>query len=76
MNATTYKEIYDIEMLRDEARNLIAQGRVNRQQPIYALCQYISEREWACIEINLAENEFLMRDRIIDLLSREQWHED
>ncbi|MGB3295272.1 MAG: DUF4327 family protein [Phormidesmis sp.] len=76
MNATTYKEIYDIEMLRDEARNLIAQGRVNRQQPIYALCQYISEREWACIEINLTENEFLMRDRIIDLLSREQWHED
>ena len=76
MSTTTYEKIYDLDMLRDEARNLVNQGRVNRQQPIYTLCQYISEREWACIEVNLAENEFLMRDRIIDLLSREEWDED
>lgn len=72
----TQRDIYDLDMLRDEARELIARGRIHRQQPIYALCQYISEREWACVEINLTENEFLTRDRIADLLSHEQWDED
>lgn len=76
MTTITYKSIYNLDMLRDEARELVRQGRVDRQEPIYALCRYISDREWKCIEINLADNEFLMRDHIIDLLNRERWEED
>ncbi len=76
MTTTTYKNIYNLDMLRDEARELVRQGRINRQEPIYALCRYISDREWECIEIDLADSEFLMRDHIIDLLSHERWEED
>jgi hypothetical protein len=67
---------YDIEVIKDEARLLISKGLVNRQQPIYALCKYIPEREWTFFELELEKNEFLLRDRVIDLLSQEKWEED
>ncbi|NJM98969.1 MAG: DUF4327 family protein [Phormidesmis sp. RL_2_1] len=76
MTSTTYEKIYTLDMLRNEARELIDEGCVNCQQPIYTLCRYIPEREWECIKLNLEDNEFLMRDRIIDLLSHERWDED
>lgn len=71
-----HSKIYNLDMLRDEARELVNQGVVNRQQPIYALCRYISEREWECIEVDLEDSEYLLRDRIIDLLAAERWEED
>ncbi|WP_414752879.1 DUF4327 family protein [Anabaena sp. CCY 9910] len=67
---------YDIEVIKDEARLLIAKGLVNRQQPIYTLCKYIPDRDWPFFELELEKNEFLLRDRIIDLLSQEEWEED
>jgi hypothetical protein len=67
---------YDIEVIKDETRLLIAKGLVNRQQPIYTLCKYIPDRDWPCFELELEKNEFLLRDRIIDLLSQEEWEED
>lgn len=67
---------YDIEVIKDEARLLISKGLVNRQQPIYALCKYIPERDWPFFELELEKNEFLLRDRVIDLLSQEKWEED
>ncbi len=70
------KKIYTLDMLRDEVRALVDKGTVTRQQPIYALCRYISGREWECFEIELEENEFLQRDHIADLLSHENWKED
>ncbi|HIK03104.1 MAG TPA: DUF4327 family protein [Trichormus sp. M33_DOE_039] len=71
---TTVK--YDIEVIKDEARQLVSKGLVNRQQPIYTLCKYITERDWPYFELELEKNEFLLRDRIIDLLSHEKWEED
>jgi len=49
---------------------------VNRQQPIYTLCKYIPAREWACVEEELEECDFLLRDRIGDLLGHEEWDND
>ncbi|PPS42234.1 DUF4327 family protein [Chroococcidiopsis sp. TS-821] len=72
--ATTVK--YDIAAIKDEARQLVEKGLVDRQQPIYALCKYIPGRDWVCVELELEENDFLLRDRIIDLLSKEKWEED
>jgi hypothetical protein len=69
-------KIYTLDMLRDEARALVNQGVVNRQQPIYTLCRYIPEREWECIEVDLEGSEYLLRDRIIDLLAEERWEVD
>ncbi|HBB31919.1 MAG TPA: DUF4327 domain-containing protein [Cyanobacteria bacterium UBA8803] len=67
---------YSIDLIKEEARLLVRKGAVNRQQPIYTLCQYIPPREWPYVEGELERNDFLLRDRIIDLLGREDWEED
>jgi len=67
---------YDIEVIKEEARQLAKKGLVNRQQPIYALCKYIPVNDWVYFELELEKNEFLLRDRIIDLLDHESWEDD
>ncbi|MEO0458687.1 MAG: DUF4327 family protein [Cyanobacteria bacterium P01_A01_bin.114] len=67
---------YSIGSIQAEARELVHQGVVNRQQPIYTLCKYIPAREWTWVEGQLEENGFLLRDRISDLMGREDWDND
>ncbi|MGA7938186.1 MAG: DUF4327 family protein [Kovacikia sp.] len=67
---------YSLDVIRDEARQLVEKGTLGRQQRIYALCQYIPAREWEYIECELERNGFLLRDRIADLLGAEVWLED
>lgn len=67
---------YDIDSIKEEADRLVKRGLVSRQQPIYTLCQYIPGRDWVCVEIELERNDYLLRDRIIDLLPSEQWESD
>ncbi|NEO99341.1 MAG: DUF4327 family protein [Symploca sp. SIO2E9] len=67
---------YSIDVIKDEARQLVNKGAVSRHQPIYTLCQYIPAREWVCVECELEESEFLLKDRIVDLLDREDWEDD
>ncbi len=67
---------YSLDTIRDEARQLVAKGLLRRQQPIYALCQYIPAREWLEVERELELNEFLLRDPIVDLLGKEEWSDD
>lgn len=67
---------YSIDVIQDEARYLVERGVVSRQQPIYVLCQYIPAREWVCIEGELERFDFLLRDRIADLMSSEEWDND
>ncbi|HEY9625166.1 MAG TPA: DUF4327 family protein [Crinalium sp.] len=67
---------YSINLIRDEARQLVQQGIVSRQQPIYVLCKYIPVREWAYVESELEKSSFLLRDRIGDLLGHEEWDND
>ncbi|MEB3122271.1 MAG: DUF4327 family protein [Snowella sp.] len=66
---------YSIEKLKEAASQLVKQGRLHRQQPIYTLCQYIPAREWPAIEWELERSEFLLRDRLIDLLAQEVWED-
>lgn len=68
--------VYSIDILQEEARQLVKKGLVSRRQPIYTLCQFIPAREWPYIELELERNEFLLRDCIGDLLGREGWEED
>lgn len=37
----TTKVDYSIGEIKDEARQLIATGKINSHQPIYVLCQFI-----------------------------------
>jgi hypothetical protein len=67
---------YDIEVIKEEALQLARKGLVNRQQPIYTLSKYIPDRDWAYFEQELEKNEYLLRDRIIDLIGYEDWEED
>jgi hypothetical protein len=67
---------YSLDIIQDEARQLVQKGLVSRQQPIYILCQYIPAREWSCIECELERCNFLLRDRIGDLIGREDWDND
>jgi hypothetical protein len=65
-----------MSFIQDEARQLVQKGVVSRQQPIYVLCKYIPAREWAFVEAELEKSDFLLRDRIGDLLGREDWEND
>lgn len=67
---------YSMDLLKDEATQLVQKGVVSRHQPIYVLCQHIPAREWAGVECVLEDNDFLLRDRIGDLLSHEEWEND
>ena len=67
---------YSLDIIQDEARQLVNQGTISRRQPIYTLCQYIPAREWNYVECELERNSFLLRDRIGDLLGREDWDND
>ncbi len=67
---------YTISFIKQEARQLVKKGILSRQQPIYTLCKYIPPREWGNIELELEHNDFLLRDRICDLLGREDWYDE
>ncbi|WP_013324190.1 DUF4327 family protein [Gloeothece verrucosa] len=67
---------YTIDLIQEDARNLVKQGRLDRQQPIYTLCQYIPPREWSWVENELERHGYLLRDHLIDLLGSETWDED
>jgi len=67
---------YSLDVIQNEARHLVDRGLLSRQQPIYSLCQYIPAREWVCVECELERNNFLLRDRIGDLMGSEDWDND
>lgn len=67
---------YSLSMIQAEVLSLLQQGMINPQQPIYTLSKYIPEREWKWVEQALEENEFLLRDRIGDLVASKDWRND
>jgi hypothetical protein len=76
MIQSTIKIQYSLDVIQDEARHLVHEGVLSRQQPIYTLCQFIPPREWACVECELEKCDFLLRDRIADLIGSEKWEND
>jgi uncharacterized protein YqgQ len=77
VNTTSLPAVrYSIEMIRDEVRQLVDKGVVTRCQPIYVLCKYIPAREWVEIELELERHDYLLRDRLGDLLCQERWESD
>ncbi|MGB3402070.1 MAG: DUF4327 family protein [Microcoleaceae cyanobacterium] len=73
----TYTTVqYSLDIIRDEARELVSKGVISRQQPIYTLCQYIPARDWVGVEEELEDCDYLLRDRIGDLIGCEKWDND
>ncbi|ACK69658.1 conserved hypothetical protein [Gloeothece citriformis PCC 7424] len=75
-NTASISVKYSIDLIQEEARNLIQQRKLDRQQPIYTLCQFIPAREWPSVENELERHGYLLRDHLIDLLGSETWQED
>jgi hypothetical protein len=67
---------YSITDLKDEVRALVARGSVHRQHRIYELSKHFSDRKWHNLEQLLVEHEYLLRDRVIDLIGKESWLND
>ena len=67
---------YSINMIKDEVRQLVENGKLSRRQPIYVLCQYIPAREWMLVECELERCDYLLRDQIGDLIPEEVWDND
>jgi Domain of unknown function (DUF4327) len=67
---------YSIIDLQDEVRELVMRGLVSPQQHIYELKQLVSDREWHNLERLFSEHEYILRDRIIDLIGKESWMND
>jgi len=76
IQSTIHKLQYSLDVIQDEARHLVHDGVLSRQQPIYTMCQFIPPREWACVECELEKCDFLLRDRIADLIGTENWDND
>ncbi|MGH2412420.1 MAG: DUF4327 family protein, partial [Microcystaceae cyanobacterium] len=43
---------------------------------IYSLCKYIPAREWVNFACELERWDYLLRDRIGDLIALEKWEND
>jgi uncharacterized protein YqgQ len=67
---------YSLDTIRDEVRQLLEKGLVSRNQPLYVLCQLIPAREWVHIECELERCDYLLRDRIGDIVACETWDND
>ncbi len=67
---------YSLDMIKDEAREMLNKGLISRHQPIYRLCCHFPAQDWDYIECELERHDFLLRDQICDLFSCEEWSED
>ncbi|GAB4524672.1 MAG: DUF4327 family protein [Pleurocapsa sp.] len=67
---------YSIDTLKEEINYLLDKKIINRHQPLYVLLEYLPAREWFDIECELERCDYLLRDRIGDLVGDPQWHDD
>ena len=65
-----------IDIIKNEAKQLVEKGIISRSQPLYVLCEYLPAREWLGVECELERCDYLLRDRIGDLISCERWDND
>ena len=75
MTCTTTKR-YSIVTIREEAVNLVQIGVVALNQPLRILFEYLPARQWNSIESELELHDYLLRDRIIDLVGELDWSND
>lgn len=68
--------LYSLETLRDEVRHLVERGFIRRSQSLYVLCEFLPAREWLEVERQLERADYLLRDRVEDLIGEPQWSND
>lgn len=76
MLTTTAIQRYSISTIREEAINLVQRGVIALDQPLRILFEYLPPRQWNLIECELERYDYLLRDRIIDLVGEVNWSSD
>ncbi|MGD1920438.1 MAG: DUF4327 family protein [Pleurocapsa sp.] len=76
MISTVSTKRYTINTIREEVFNLVEVGAISSNQPLRILCEYLPPQYWDKIERELEINDYLLRDRIIDLLGNLRWDND
>ena len=76
MISTASSKRYPIAAIREEATNLVQNGVIALDRPIRILFEYFPAPQWNTIEYELEKHDYLMRDRIIDLVGKIDWAND
>ncbi|MEM7760226.1 MAG: DUF4327 family protein [Cyanobacteria bacterium P01_A01_bin.40] len=76
MISTTSTKRYSIAAIREEASNLVQIGVIALNQPLRILFEYLPAKQWNSIECELERYDYLLRDRIIDLVGEPNWDND
>lgn len=70
------RQRYSIQIIKEEARALVAQGVLGRHVQLYSLSRFFDSEDWEDIEQLLTLNEYLLRDSVSDLIGQECWMND
>jgi hypothetical protein len=76
MISTVSTKRYSISTIREEASYLVEIGAISLDQPLRILCEYLPQQYWTKIEQELERHDYLLRDRIIDLVGYLCWEND
>ncbi|MEL6495102.1 MAG: DUF4327 family protein [Cyanobacteria bacterium J06623_7] len=76
MSTTTSVKRYSINTIREEAVGLLEIGVIALNQPLRILFEYLPAQQWNTIECELERYDYLLRDRIIDLVGEVKWESD
>lgn len=75
LSTTTIKRC-SISTIREETTNLLEIGVITLDQPLRILFEYLPAKQWKAIECELEMHDYLLRDRIIDLIGNINWDSD
>jgi hypothetical protein len=76
MISTISTKRYSINTIREEAHNLVEKGVITLNQPLRILFEYLPMQQWNIIECELERHDYLLRDRVIDLIGQLKWDSD
>lgn len=63
-------------MIKQEVYSLLEIGVITIDQPLRILYDYLPAKQWNEIERELERYDYLLRDRIIDLVGKLEWESD
>ena len=76
MISTTPVQRYSIAAIREEATYLVQIGVIALNQPLRGLFEYLPAKQWNLVECELERHDYLLHDRIIDLVGKLDWDSD
>ncbi len=76
MALATSTKRYSIDMIKQEVYSLLEIGVITIDQPLRILYDYLPAKQWNEIECELERYDYLLRDRIIDLVGKLEWESD